>query len=206
MAAYPHQDIPGNRFVTQYREAPNLELAAETSLLGAVDAEAMFQELLAERSLETAVGYNLDVIGWIVGTFRFVDKAIVIPYFGFDGAIGAQTFGEVGTPATGGDFKSLNQPNFLGGELDDAGLRKLIKARILRNNTEGTIEDLLTVLLATVDNAAPVTVTETYPAEVGITFTDTLSDADKVMLTDTDMLPIPAGVTVTFADAGGPFS
>ena len=98
------------------------------------------------RSLDTATGAQLDVIGRIVGQERILLNADFYDFFGFQGATKAASFGELGNPGVGGIFYDYGKP--LGGniELDDATYRLFIKAKIFKNTTSSTPEEFLAVL------------------------------------------------------------
>ena len=99
-------------------------------------------------NIDKSTGANLDIIGNIVGQPRKLISIDENPYFGFDGATNAQTFGSASNPAVGGEFRSVlsNPSSQTIRSVDDATYRKLIKARILKNKSNGTINDLLSVI------------------------------------------------------------
>lgn len=108
--------------------------------------QELMQEInnvLQNRSLSTAQGKQLDVIGEIVGQPRSQAQAALYSFFGFNEDITAQTFGDLNNPATGGFWYSRGQA--VGGNitLDDDTYRRLIRARILKNSSSATTDQFL---------------------------------------------------------------
>lgn len=99
--------------------------------------------VLQNRSLNTAKGRQLDLIGEIVGQPRSQAQAALYSFFGFNEDITAQTFGDLNNPATGGFWYSRGQA--VGGNitLDDDTYRRLIRARILKNSSSATTDQFL---------------------------------------------------------------
>lgn len=99
-------------------------------------------------NIDLSTGKNLDLIGKIVGQPRELIGLDDTPYFGFDGADGAQTFGTITNPSIGGNFRSLiNNPfSTTVRAVDDTTYRKLLKARILANKYNGTINATLEII------------------------------------------------------------
>lgn len=99
--------------------------------------------LLQNRSLNTAQGAQLDIIGNLVGQPRVQAQAALYTFFGFLEDVTAETFGDINDPSVGGFWYSQGQP--VGGNvtLDDDTYRKMIKARIIKNSSSGTTDDFL---------------------------------------------------------------
>lgn len=99
-------------------------------------------------NIDLSTGYQLDLIGNIVGQSRKllnIDEGI---YFGFENSPNSETFGTISDPNIGGNWKSiLNNPTSTTvKKLDDSIYRKMIKARIIKNISNGTINDFLKVI------------------------------------------------------------
>ena len=99
--------------------------------------------LLVNRSLSTAKGAQLDIIGNIVGQPRVQAQAALYSFFGFLEDVTAQTFGDLNNPATGGFWYSRGQPTGGNITLDDDTYRRMIRARILKNSSQATTDDFL---------------------------------------------------------------
>lgn len=108
-----------------------------------VEIQEVLRELMQERSIDTAVGAQLDIIGSIVGQPRELIDSDIIPYFGFDGAIEAQSYGDTTNPAIGGYYWDITQPIAGSILLNDEQYRLFIKAKIIKNTTRATPEDVI---------------------------------------------------------------
>ena len=109
----------------------------KTELLEVID------NLMQDRSLETAVGAQLDIIGRIVGQERQVLGLTITEYFGFDTALGSETYGTLDDSTVGGFWRSLSDPEFENQDLDDNEYRLIIKMKIIRNSSNGNIDSFL---------------------------------------------------------------
>lgn len=101
-----------DRLRAQFREKPNIETLLAI-LVGPIQStEDAFQQLLNERSIDTAIGVNLDNIGLIVGQLR-------------------------------------------NGYADD-DYRRLVRARIATNMSDGSIERMIKIARLVIDSDAAV--------------------------------------------------
>lgn len=198
-----HQVLAVSRLLTQFREAANFIAYIEAFTEQSNELEDMFQELLDDRWIDTAEGAQLNIIADIVGTSRVIPEYDSEDYFGFDGAIGAGTFSTLAAPTTGYLFRSLANPPFIAGELTDTELRLYINAKIQKNITGTTIDDVIEVfeiLLPSTD----VVITED-DATFDMDIDGTLTDIEKLKVSHHDMIPKPAGVSITYQDDNGNF-
>lgn len=106
-----------------------------------IEIEEVFRQLMQERSIDTAVGAQLDIIGDIVGQDRTLLSVDVLDYFGFQGKVNAGSFGTLEDPTAGEIFFSLDSPVAGNVQLSDDVYRLFIKAKIAKNNTSATPED-----------------------------------------------------------------
>lgn len=199
-----HQDKAIDRLAVQFRESPNLIGYIRALLQENEDLEQVFQDILCERSINTAVGAQLDIIGEIVGRNRTFESVVANPFFGFNGAIGSGTFGTSGDAGTGEVFRSLSDEEYINQILDDDSYRTILRAKILKNKTNCSIEDIIEVALTGID-ATGVIVTE-GDARFKLEYTSPLTDTEKLILVNTDYMAKPAGVSVSYADSDGPFA
>src|SRR5690554_6930138 len=117
----------------------------QTLIDGYDDILNCLADLAQMRSLDTASGAQLDVIGEIVGQPRELIEADLFSYFGFQGALNAASFGEIGSPV-GGMFYNLGDN--LGGNisLNDDQYRMFIRAKIFKNSFTSTPEEFITAV------------------------------------------------------------
>lgn len=106
--------------------------------------QQVFKDLIQKRSIDEATKATLDIIGEIVGQPRELISADLFDFFGFQGSLKADTFGDFGQPIVGSKFFDFGSQ--IGGNvlLDDATYRLFIKAKILKNRTASTPEEFLT--------------------------------------------------------------
>lgn len=240
-----HQGLAESRLVTQFKESVNLIAYIRELLSEANEVEDVNQQLLEERWVDTAIGAQLDVLGVIVGQPRGYTIAPTKDFFGFDTSIGSGTFGTDGN-GVGAEFLSLTDTEYGEGEFDDDTYRIMIRAKIRKNRTDCTIEDVIAIVLEGISSSSAVQITgpqisnhfgflfsvgagpfDSTPTAVPaafvlrslsdpeilggsaafkMTFIGFLNTFDKLLLTQTDFTPKPAGVSVTYADSAGDFA
>lgn len=101
------------------------------------------RDLMQQRSIDTAVGEQLDILGRIVGQERTLLSADVIKYFGFENKPLSKSFGTTSNPSVGGYWYSYGRPEGGSITLDDTQYRLFIKAKIKRNTTDATAESVM---------------------------------------------------------------
>lgn len=105
--------------------------------------QELFRQLMQERSIDTAQGKQLDIIGDIVGQPRELIDSDLLPYFGFEGAGVEQSYGDLYDDRVGGYYWDINTPLAGSVLLNDDQYRIFIKAKILKNVTRATPEDVI---------------------------------------------------------------
>lgn len=139
--------------------------------------------------IDKSIGVNLDVIGKLIGQPRELVNFINEPYFGFQGAYLAQEF-DVGY------WYSLYQ-NKLGTlkVLSDEQYRRVLKARVIKNSSKNTRDDLLNVInLLTNNNLSRVN--EPYHGVVELYLSDETGIASyftSKYKNDQNLIPLPLG-------------
>ena len=199
-----HQVLAISRLITQYREASNLIAYIEAFTAQSNEIEVMFQELLEDRWVDTAIGAQLDILGEIVGQPRVIPAYDTIPYFGFDTSIGAGTFGTLAVPATGELFRRVDDLEFVAGTLTDTNYRIYIKAKILKNITDTSIDSVIGVSQA-IFPTLTLTITESG-VNAHLAFNTALTDAQKLTIVYGNLYQKPAGVSYTYEDTIGNFA
>ena len=98
-------------------------------------------------NLEIAEKYHLDFIGQLVGQDRFLVNFNQEKYFGFLGSYQSETLGTLSDESVGGYWNSVD--NFISSSarrLSDEEYKRIIKARIIYNNSNCLMNDLLNVV------------------------------------------------------------
>ncbi len=131
------------RYTQQFKNKPIFDAHINIFITEITEIQDMLQDLIGLRSLETAVGSQLDMIGAIVGQPRVLVDFSLFPFFGFDGADQAQTFGSLYDAALGGTWKSISDSEGASFEVDDDTYRFIIKARIVANISNTTPQGVI---------------------------------------------------------------
>lgn len=191
-----YKKLAKERLATQFKESTNLITYMNLLIEPFQEIQEVLCDVIDSRWLNTAEGKQLDVIGDIVGQPRVFIDSEIFEYFGFDNHAQAQSFGTISDATVGGRFVSQDEPITGFRELNDDEYRLFIKARIVRNSTSSTPEEIISHLKYLFD-APQVIYTETttaYQISVG----RKLSLNEKSIITDTDILPKTTGVSVDY--------
>lgn len=99
-------------------------------------------------NLDVAVKWHLDFIGQFVGQQRVLASFDTGVFFGFDGSYQSGTFGDKNNSDTGAIWYNGNSYDSSTSKiLSDEQYRRIIKARVIKNNTtSASINDLLSVI------------------------------------------------------------
>lgn len=127
----------------QFRDKPVFNKFLELLLSPNMELQEVFRQLMQERSLDTAVGAQLDLLGELVGQPRTLINADLFTFFGFLGNISADSFGDLNDPSVGSVWWDGEQSTRGNITLNDGLYRLLIKAKIAKNVTRATPEDLM---------------------------------------------------------------
>ena len=134
-----------DRMAIEYGSAVKLRALVSAYAGQANEIEQALQDCLSQRTVDTATGDTLDVIGDIVGIGRTVFDVNTYGFFGFADDPDSNTlgFGELGSPLIGGIFAELDPYYGLSGRaMGDDEYRLKIKAQILRNGSRATVDDI----------------------------------------------------------------
>lgn len=177
---------------------------------GMTDIQTTIKQLIQNRSIDEAVGEQLDVIGRIVGQERNLITLNFYTYFAFKDYPNGGTFGDLDNPAAGDVFYSLGDSLGDTVGLDDNTYRLFIKSKILKNRTASTPEELLN-LLSFIFPDTPIFLEE-GEAHITINIGRELSDFEQSLLTYTSyssgypsrFIPKTVGVGIDFAEFNAP--
>jgi len=114
--------------------------------------EQVFADLRDSRWIETAEGTQLDGCGEIVAQDRLISYAIALPFFGFESQSSGRGFGKARMRHSGETYLSS-------AKLGDVEYRKMLKAKVFKNTSTGTAEEVITSL-ANIFGAAKIVITE----------------------------------------------
>lgn len=171
------------RVTMAFEDKPVFDKYLQLLILEQMDVQEVIREMMQERSVDTAVGKQLDIIGDIVGQPRVLVDIDTMPFFGFEGNPASESYGDLTTQNVGGYYHDLNQPLFGVVELNDEQYRLFIKAKIMKNITRSTPEDIVS-FIRFVLGAARVNVFIDYGAQqVLLLVSDDLDQFKRNLLT-----------------------
>lgn len=172
--------------LSQYANSPII-LALIDALSAAIDRQVDFEAFYdTVWNIDTATGFGLDIWGRIVG----VTRALFVPdttYLGFSESSDAQPF---------------DQGIFWGGErltanyrLTDSAYRRVILAKAALNICDGSIPAINAILRTLFPGYGNVYVDDHADMTMDYVFNGSLSTIDYAIVTQSGVLPRPAGVT-----------
>ena len=187
-----------SRYTQQFKNKPIFDAHINIFITEITEIQDMLQDLIGLRSLETAVGSQLDMIGAIVGQPRVLVDFTLFPFFGFLEDSSALGFSSLADPTSGGILKSLSDSDGEDYEVDDETYRFILRARIVANisNTtpQGVIDSVNYIVGRTDSN-----IEELGNANLKITYYATLTPLQEYFLRGLSsigsIIPLPIGVS-----------
>lgn len=177
--------------VSQYANSPAITALVD-EWNDAIDPDNLWNDFYnLIWNVDTAQGYGLDVWGRIVGIGRVIHLPVNSKYFGFDEAttVSADPFNN--SPYYGGNLITTNYA------VSDTGFRSMILAKALANICDGSIPGINAVLLLLFPARGNCYVTDGQNMTMTYTFTFPLTAIEFSIVTQSGILPKPAGVSVT---------
>jgi hypothetical protein len=164
-------------------------------LTGAVgDTMAVILSMPGLFDLDVAVGVQLDTLGLWVGQARLVPEVLTPGFFGFADDSAALGFGELTNPTVGGVFYEQGETFETTTTLSDNDYRTIIRARIVRNQSNGTlsaIENALQYIFG-----VPCSVADIGTMSLALQISAPITATERALLSTLDILPRPAGVAI----------
>jgi hypothetical protein len=189
-----------SRLTQQYKSADKfVQLVQGLVDLVQTEIDDPLENLITLYDIDIAEGDILDIIGEIVGQPRVIVDYDLLEFFGYDGALNAGTYGDANNPNVGARY--LSSVEDVGGDktLSDEEYRVFIRARILRNYSASTPEEIISAakLILGVDWVHYIGGTMKFSLQVPAPV-----DANDLALIQTyDILPRPTGVSITSVTA-----
>lgn len=200
MSDYPvidHEARAVGRLAGQFAHSPNLKAYLVGVMSEANALEKVFQDILELRSIDTATGKQLDILGELVGQPReFLESSDQI-FFGFSGHPQAGAFGDARFKSKGESLSGLRL-------LTDEEYRVFIRARTFKNSTTSTVQEVTQQIRTILDAPTAQLIRGPGPAEYTVIIGKVLTINEKLIITATDLIPKTAGVTASYEDLAGP--
>jgi hypothetical protein len=199
----PFLDVARARITDQFKGKPIMDKYLRLMIDGKGELQDVMEDVMTLRSIDTAVGAQLDVIGIIVGRPRGLVSAELFTYFGFDGATQAGSFGSITDPSIGAPWYSIGAPTQRSREPSDEEYRIILKSKIIKNRTLSRPEDVIEAYKF-LFNANQVTITEQGYASVLIGIGKILTATERGLLFGLDgagtLLPKTVGVEYNYSE------
>jgi hypothetical protein len=193
------------RYTEQFKNKVVFDKYVQLFLNEFTELQTVYKDLMQLRSLDTATGAQLDIIGEIVGQPREVVD-VTIYNFGFEGAAGALSFGDPSNPLVGGFWRRSTDPISGARYLNDIEYRTLIKVKIIKNTSNGCINDVLLAAQILL-NEYNIIIEADSNAEIRIDLQRAWDDVNYTLFLGINekslarkYLPIPNGVLLNFGD------
>lgn len=198
------------RYTEQFKNKTVFDRYIQLLIWGSQRLQEQYEVLMQERSLDTAVGAQLDMIGELVGLARGSLPAIAWEgsYFGFEADPDALPFADLLVSNEAGIFFDLSNQTEGNVAWDDITYRLFIKAKIYANVSDGKYEEVLRAVrdILQVDF---VDIVELGNANIQISFDKILTPVERYLLTELGneqaLFPIPIGVGTEYVEAPSEF-
>lgn len=195
--------VSRSRVTEQFKNKRVFDKYLQLLLSGKIELQEVVKDTMQLRSIDTASGAQLDVIGEIVGRPRGLITSDIFYYFGFEGAPQGESYSSTTDPTVGGQWYSLDAPVGISREPSDEEYRLILKAKIIKNRTLARPEDVIDAYKF-LFGASQITIEEVEPAEVRIGIGKILSNVERGLLFDLGgagtLLPKPAGVRYSYTE------
>lgn len=191
-----HKAKAVERLATEFKKSVKLIAYIKALLEEADTLEQVFKSIIDDRWIDTATGFSLDVIGVIVGQPRTVIDVDLYEFFGFDNNLLSNSFSSYYDPSVGGRFISKFEPESGDRVLNDEEYRIFIRARIIRNHTKSTPDDIIRQIQFLF--GAGVVLIIDGDTEYEISIGSILTPSEKAILSYTDLIVKTAGVRAKY--------
>lgn len=202
-------EIARSRTTEQFKleSSPIFDRYLQLLIAGNTELQNVFKDLMQLRSIDTAIGAQLDIIGEIVGQPRELIDTSLLKFFAYLGYPDAQSYGDLGNNSVGGFYRGLNDPIAGNTILNDDQYRLFIKAKIIKNNTNVTPNQFID-FMKFVFGVDVSTVVAEGSAEFTVMLGKELSSFEKILLEyvsyssgyPSRFLPKPIGVRINFGE------
>jgi len=164
-----------------FEESPVFDKYLQLLTQPSLEIQEVLRQLMQERSIDTAVGAQLDIIGRIVGQDRTLIDSDLIPFFGYEGNPASNSYGDLSVGSSGGYYWDYNKPLSGNVTLSDEQYRLFIKAKILKNITRSTPDEVIE-FIKFVFGAEVVNISYSQNAYAVILVSNDLNQFEKTLL------------------------
>ena len=177
------------KLATQFRSSVTLINYIKALLSEAQDLETVFCQIYNLRNIDEATGQTLTILGILVGQPRTLVTDDDTPYFAWDEYPFIEKWDE-------GNWAEGNVLGVQTVTLTDDELRLFIRARILKNKSKATIDEIIEIVKIILQDDPEVLITESHMSfTIGIN--RPLTGDELGFLRYSGLVPKPAGVEIT---------
>lgn len=179
---------------SEHNQLPKF-MSMMTAVCGSIaEITAGIRSITPAFDLDKAVGAQLDIVGLWVGQSRVIDNVLLQGFFGFSDDPEALTFGEINNPAIGGIFAEYGQSVTTTTVLEDNDYRTVLRARIVRNQSSGTLADIERALNFVF--GAQCRIVDPGNFNLTIFVSTPITPTQQTLLRQLDILPRPAAISI----------
>jgi len=177
-------NIP-DRIYAQYRNKPKAIAWYAITREAAAELDTAAQAVRRMYDIDNSIGAQLDIIGRIVVADR---------NFLANTPLTVSQFGDV--DAEFGDIDAVFSELSIGtdSQMSDEFFRLVIRAKIVKNNSDATIESILNGVTFLIPNADVVRVVDGEDMSFSIEFQGNITDLERWALLNAKLIPKPQGV------------
>lgn len=184
-----HEGLIFPKIAVQYSSSVNLINYIKALLSEAQSLEKVFCNIYSKRNLDDATGETLTIIGLLVGQSRILVTDDDTPYFAWDEYPFVQKWDE----GNWADGEILGSNTVI---LNDDQMRLFIRARIKKNTSKATIDNVIEIVKILLQDDPEVTIGETVMGfDIGVN--RPLTGDELGFLKYSGLVPKPAGVEIT---------
>lgn len=182
-----HVERAKSRIINEYRNKQRMvDWLTMTPVIANQNLESPLDRIYRSYDVETVIGEELDIIGRIVGVPRPILRAAEFDVFGY---LGNDSYTNYNISPYIGDGEAIDAP------LNNDLYRKLIKAKIARNISDGTADSiiqLLEIIIGVKVTALVSNVDKSF--DIGVA--SKLDNTTLYLIENFDIIPRPQGARI----------
>lgn len=176
-----------SRIINEYRNKPRMiSWLTITPGISNQHLEAPLDRIYSSYDVDTVIGEELDIIGRIVGVPRPILRAAEFDVFGY---LGNDSYTNYNISPYIGDGEAVDAP------LNNDLYRKLVKAKIARNISDGTADSIIQ-LLEIIIGVKVTALVDNGDKSFDIGVDSTLDNTTLYLIENFDIIPRPQGTRI----------
>lgn len=190
--------------MTQYHNSPKLLRYMEILFTPWLSIYQANEDLKLRRSIDTAFGRQLDIIGEIVGQPRIFYGALPLGFFGFYAEAQSLGAGDYKRPGVGGLLRGTGEEKSGDLILSDSAYRNAIRARIFKATSNCSINDMYKYMELLLGRELDLQITEDPALPITyIVYNGEFTLQDRALLSQTMQEIKPIATQMNLSDDSG---